>query len=86
MKLSNIKRALKPNENAKKKKTPPTPEQAQELEAMGLNLETKKRKAKEVAEATISAIKDVELADKAYGELQSLVEKTKEAGKENNEK
>ena len=47
---------------------------------MGLNLETKKRKAKEVAEATISAIKDVELADKAYGELQSLVEKTKEEG------
>ena len=53
---------------------------------MGLNLEIKKRKAKEVAEATISAIKDIELADKAYGELQSLVEKTKEAGKENNEK
>ena len=53
---------------------------------MGLNLEIKKRKAKEVAEATISAIKDVELADKVYGELQSLVEKTKEAGKENNEK
>ena len=47
---------------------------------MGLNLEIKKRKAKEVAEATISAIKDVELADKVYGELQSLVEKTKEAG------
>ncbi len=86
MKLSNIKRALKPNENAKKKKTPPTPEQAQELEAMGLNLETKKRKAKEVAEATISAIKDIELADKAYGELQSLAEKTKEVGKENNGK
>ena len=80
IKLNNIKQALKPNENAKKKKTPPTPEQAQELEAMGLNLETKKRKAKEVAEATISAIKDVELADKAYGELQSLVEKTKEEG------
>ena len=85
-KLSRIKQALKPDRNGKKKKTPPTPEQVQELEAMGLNLETKKRKAKEVAEATISAIKDVELADKAYGELQSLVEKTKEAGKENNEK
>ena len=80
MKLSNIKQALKPDGNDKKKKTPPTPEQAQELEAMGLSLETKKRKAKEVAEATISAIKDVELADKAYGELQSLAEKTKEGG------
>ena len=41
---------------------------------------------KEVAEATISAIKDIELADKAYGELQSLAEKTKEVGKENNGK
>ena len=80
IKLKNIKQALKPNENAKNKRIPPTPEQVQELEAMGLNLETKKRKAKEVAEATISAIKDVELADKAYGELQSLAEKTKEGG------
>ena len=85
-KLSRIKQALKPDRNGKKKKTPPTPEQVQELEAMGLNLETKKRKAKEVAEATISAIKDVVLADKAYGELQSLAEKTKEVGKENNGK
>ena len=80
--MSNIKRAI----NGKGKYSPPTITQVQELEAMGLNLEIKKRKAKEVAEATISAIKDVELADKVYGELQSLVEKTKEAGKENNEK
>ena len=79
-KLYTIKEALKPDKNSKNKRTPLTPEQAQELEAMGLNLEIKKRKAKEVAEATISAIKDVELADKVYGELQSLVEKTKEEG------
>ena len=86
IKLSTIKQALKPDKNSKNKRTLLTPEQAQELEAMGLNLEIKKRKAKEAAEATISAIKDIELADKVYGELQSLAEKTKEVGKENNEK
>ena len=75
-KLDVIKRAKEGKGTSK----PPTTTQVKELEAMGLNLEIKKRKAKEVAEATISAIKDVELADKVYGELQSLVEKTKEEG------
>ena len=43
---------------------------------------SKKRKSKEIAEATISSIKDVELADKEEQVLKALVEKGKKQKKE----
>ncbi len=43
-KLDNIKQALKPNENAKKRGIPPTTTQVQELERLGINLDVKDSK------------------------------------------
>lgn len=59
---------------------PPTKEQVQRLLELGINLEKKKRKCKEIAEASISSIKDMELADAEDKALQKLVGKTKEGG------
>ena len=74
-KLDHLKQAHKGNDTSRSL----TLEQVRELEAIGVSLKVRKRRSKkEMAEATISAVKDVELADKAYEELHALVEKTKE--------
>ena len=56
------------------------------LREFGLGVKPKKKKsAKEIAEVSISAIKDTELADKENKALQELVQKTKEGGIKGNE-
>ena len=59
-------------------------EQQRRLEEAGMVLAEKgkrgKRTSKEIAEASISSIKDMELADAEDKALQSLVEQTKEGG------
>ena len=39
--MDTIKQALKPDRNGKKKRIPPTAEQVQELEELGINLDEK---------------------------------------------
>ena len=53
----------------------PTQEQVDKLLKLGIDLSKKRRTSKEIAEASISAIKDTELADKENKALQELVEK-----------
>ncbi len=64
------------------KGTKPTEEQVKRLLELGISLERKRRTSKEIAEATISSIKDIELADKEDKALQELVEKNKTQKKE----
>ena len=59
---------------------PPTKEQVQRLLELGIVLDKKERTGKEIAEASISSIKDMELADAEDVALQLLVEKSKEGG------
>ena len=56
----------------------PTKEQVHRLLELGISLEKNVRHSKEVAEASIIAIKDMELVDKEDKILQGLIEKTKE--------
>ncbi len=60
---------------------PPTEKQVKELLELGISLERKKgRKGKEIAEASISALQDIEMADKENEALKELIEKSKEGG------
>ena len=59
---------------------PPTKEQVEELAKMGISLERRQRTGKEIAEASISSLTDIEMADKEDTALKELVEKTKEGG------
>ena len=52
----------------------------QRLLELGIVLDKKERTGKEIAEASISSIKDMELADAEDVALQLLVEKSKEGG------
>ena len=59
-------------------------EQIQErLKELGISLESKRKSSKELAEATISAIKDPELLDKEQQALDAIVSQTKEKGGKN---
>ena len=58
---------------------PPTEEQVEELKKIGISLETK-RTSKEIAEASISSLTDIEMSDREDAALKELVEKTKEGG------
>ena len=73
---ANIVRAYKGNRNYK----PPTKEQVQRLLELGIVLDKKERTGKEIAEASISSIKVMELTDEENKALQQLVEKSKEGG------
>ena len=53
----------------------PTEKQVKRLLELGISLEKKSRTSKEIAEATISSLKDIELADKEDKALQELNEK-----------
>ena len=74
----NIASAYRETGNGRK----PTKEQVQRLLELGISLERKNRSSKEIAEATISSLKDIELADKEDKALQELVEKNKTQKKE----
>ena len=57
---------------------PPTKEQIEELKKLGISLESKKRTSKEIAEASISSLTDIEMADIEDSALKDLVKKKKE--------
>ena len=71
-----IKQSLK----GKKGNLPPTKEQMQKLKELGVDLDVKRITGKEIAEASISSLKDVEMADEEDKALREVVEKTKEGG------
>ena len=58
----------------------PTDEQVERLKELGISLEKKRRTRKEIAEASISSLKDIEIADEEDKALKELAEKTKEGG------
>ena len=58
----------------------PTEEQVKKLLEMGISLEAKRRTSKEIAEASISSLTDIEMSDREDAALKELVEKTKEGG------
>ena len=59
---------------------PPTNEQLKELKKLGISLESKRRTSKEIAQASISSLTDIEMSDREDSALKELVEKTKEGG------
>ena len=69
----------------KGKSTRPNEEQVQKLLEFGISLESKSRTGKEIAEASISSLKNIEMADKEDSALKELVEKTKEGGTKRDE-
>ena len=88
-----IKANLNPNKKIGSKKTTiagvfngrlkgniPTEEQVKKLLEMGISLESKSRTSKEIAEASISSLTDIEMSDREDVALKELVEKTKEGG------
>ena len=62
----------------------PTQEQVQELQNLGISLEKRKRTGKEIAEASISSIKNMEVSDKADRELKEVVKEVE--NKKSNQK
>ena len=75
-KKANIRQAHR----GKSKNKPPTNEQVEELKKLGISLEYKKRTSKEIAEASICSLTDIEMSDREDATLKELVEKTKEGG------
>ena len=76
----NIAKAYRGNGGYKK----PTQEQVQELQNLGISLEKRKRTGKEIAEASISSIKNMEVSDKADRELKEVVKEVE--NKKSNQK
>ena len=62
----------------------PTQELVQELQNLGISLEKRKRTGKEIAGASISSIKNMEVSDKADRELQEVVKEVE--NKKSNQK
>ena len=60
-------------------------EQLKILEELGISLEKNSRTGKEIAEASISSLTDIEMSDREDAALKELVEKTKEGGIERDE-
>ena len=58
----------------------PTKEQVKELLALGISLEKKSRTSKEIAEASISSLTNIDMSDREDAALKELVERTKEGG------
>ena len=65
--------------------TRPTEEQVKRLLELGISLETRTRTGREIAEASISSLTDIEMTDREDVALTALVEKTKEGGIKANE-
>ena len=63
--------------------TRPTEEQVKRLLELGISLETRTRTGREIAEASISSLTDIEMTDREDVALTALVEKTKEGGSYN---
>ena len=61
----------------KSKLKPPTKEQVEELKELGISLEYKLRTGKEIAEASISSLTDIEMSDREDIALKDLVKKRK---------
>ena len=76
----NIANAYRGNGRGKK----PTQEQVLELQNLGISLEKRKRTGKEIAEASISSIKNMEVSDKADRELKEVVKEVE--NKKSNQK
>ena len=55
-------------------------EQIKKLKSLGINLDKKTRTSKEIAEASISSLTDIEMSDREDVALKELVENTKEGG------
>ena len=47
---------------------------------LGISLEPKSRTSKEIVQASISSLTDIEMSDREDAALKELVEKTKEGG------
>ena len=60
---------------------PPDSNQLKELAKLGISLEAKKRTGKEIAEASISSLADIEMTDRENNALTELVEKAKKEEK-----
>ena len=56
---------------------PPTKEQVEELKKLGISLEYKSRTGKEIAQASISSLTDIEMSDREDSALKDLVKKRK---------
>ena len=56
---------------------PPTQQQVKELAKLGISLEYKSRTGKEIAEASISSLTNIEMADREDSALKDLVKKRK---------
>ncbi len=59
---------------------PPTEEQVKKLLKLGINLEKKNRTGREIAAASLSSLKDMEMTDRENIVLKQLLEQTKEGG------
>ena len=57
-----------------------TEEQISRLLKLGISLEAKSRTSKEIAEASIGSLTDIEMSDREDSALKELIEKTKEGG------
>ena len=57
-----------------------TEEQMKKILESGITLEKKSRTSKEIAEASISSLTDIEMSDREDEALKELVERTKEGG------
>ena len=80
-KKSTITRVIRGKEKGNK----PTEEQVKRLLELGISLETRTRTGREIAEASISSLTDIEMTDREDVALTALVEKTKEGGIKANE-
>ena len=76
-KLEHIKRLYKGSRNGKKL----TEEQVKELEKLGISLEPKKRTTKEIVQASIESLTDIEMADREDAALKELIQKEKTTNK-----
>ena len=76
-KLSDIRSACR----GKGHGTKPTEEQVEELEKMGISIESKKRTTKEIVQASIESLTDIEMADREDAALKELIQKEKTTNK-----
>ena len=63
------------------KSKPPTKEEVQRINELGISVDKRSRTGKEIAKATISSLKDIEMADREDEALKYLEEKTEKANK-----
>ena len=76
-KIGNSKGSISKAYRGKGSYNPPTREQVEEIKELGINFDSKSRTGKEVAQASISALTDIEMLDEEDTVLKGLVEKRK---------